>query len=217
MAWPLWPKSRVEYYNTPQGILTESGIWYRTTVDLLNEYAGELFEREPLAMHLARSDTWIRSPHTLSLWLLALGILYYHPLQLVVAIPFFFLLWQIVAPALVSRTAIFLLRVLDAVILQAVLYAGVMSVLALSGQYESVAVGLVGFICLRWGILTYLTRPIVVRCWKIMYKLPVPDHILRAFMIRSALRHGINLAGFEEIEQNVIDNMFKKKPQRGEL
>ena len=216
MAWPLWPKSRVEYYNTPQGILTESGIWYRTTVDLLNEYAGELFEREPLELHLARSDTWIRSPHTLSLWLLALGILYYHPWKLVVAIPLFFLVWQIVAPALVSRTAISLLRVLDAVILQAVLYAGVMSVLALFGQYESLAVGLIGFICLRWGILTYLTRPIVVRCWKTMYKLPVPDHILRAFMIRSALRNGINLAGFEEIEQNVIDNMFKKKPQRGE-
>ena len=216
MAWPLWPKSRVEYYNTPQGILTESGIWYRTTVDLLNEYAGELFEREPLELHLARSDTWIRSPHTLSLWLLAPGILYYHPWQLVVAIPLFFLVWQIVAPALVSRTAVSLLSVLDAVILQAVLYAGVMSVLALSGQYESLAVGLIGFICLRWGILTYLTRPIVVRCWKTMYKLPVPDHILRAFMVRSALRNGINLAGFEEIEQNVIDNMFKRKPQREE-
>ena len=215
MAWPLWPKSRVEYYNTPQGILTESGIWYRTTVDLLNEYAGELFEREPLELHLARSDAWIRSPHTLSLWLLALGILYYHLWQLAVAIPLFFLVWQIVAPALVSRTAISLLRVLDAVILQAVLYAGVMSVLALSGQYESLAVGLIGFICLRWGILTYLTRPIVVRCWKTMYKLPVPDHILRAFMIRSALRNGINLAGFEEIEQNVFKNMFKKRPQRG--
>ncbi len=215
MAWPLWPKSRVEYYNTPQGILTESGVWYRTTVDLLNEYAGELFERESLGLHLARSDTWIRSPHTLSIWLLALGIMYYQPWQLIVAIPLFFLLWQIVGPALVNRTITSIMRFMDAVILQAALYAGTMSILAMSGQYESVLIGLVGFICLRWGILTYLTRPVVVRCWEVMYKLPAPDHILRAFMIRSALRHGINLAGFEEIEKNVINNVFKKSPQKG--
>ena len=215
MVWPLWLKSKVIYHSTPQGILTESRIWYRTTVDLLNEYAGELFEREPLEFHLARSDMWIRSPHTLSLWLLALGVMYYHPWKLAVTVPLFFLVWQIVAPALVNRTMASLLRVLDAAILQAVLYAGTMSMLALDGQYGSLAVGLVGFICFRWGILTYLTRPVVVRCWKIMYKLPVPDHILRAFLIRSALKHGINLAGFGEIEQGIIENMFKERSKKG--
>ena len=55
-----------------------------------------------------------------------------------------------------------------AVILQAILYAGAMSLLALSGQYESLSVGLIGFICPRWGNWTYPTRPTVVRCWKIM-------------------------------------------------
>ncbi len=211
MAWPLWPKSKVEYHSTPQGILTESGIWYRTTIDLLNEYAGALFEREPLELHLARSDIWIRSPHTLSIWILAFGIMVYQPWKLAIAIPVFFLVWQILSPALVTRRMSFLLRVLDAVLLQAILYAGTMSVLAMSGQYGAVAVGIGGFVCFRWGILTHLTRPIVVRCWKAMYKLPVPDHILRAFMIRSALKCGINLAGFEEIEQSVIENMFRKK------
>ena len=90
MAWPLWPKNTVIYRDTPQGILTESGVWYRTTVALLNEYAAEVFEREPIEVHLARADTWIRSPHTLSAWLLALGLIYYAPLQVAVVVLIFF-------------------------------------------------------------------------------------------------------------------------------
>ena len=212
MGWPLWPKSKVEYHNTPQGILTESGVWYRTTVDLLNEYAAEVFEREPLEVHLARSDTWIRSPHTLSLWLLALGITYYNPWQFAPVVLFFFLIWQVLAPALVNRSLFPFLRVLDAVLLQAILYAGVMSALAMSGQYQAVAVGLVGFILIRWGVLTYATRPLVGHLWKAMYKLPIPDHVLRAFIVRSALRNGISLMDFKDIERSIVQNVLKKKP-----
>lgn len=217
MVWPLWPKSEIEYHNTSQGILTESGIWYRTTVDLLDEYAGELFEREALGVHLARSDTWIRSPHTLSLWLLALGLMVYNPWQLAIAVPGFFLIWQIIAPALVNRSLSPYLRLLDAALLQAILYATIMSVLAMSGQYLAVAVGLVGFVCIRWGVLTYLMRPFVARCWKSFYKLPASDHVLRAFMIRSALRYGINLTEFKKIEQSIIANILKKKMSRGRV
>lgn len=216
MAWPIWPKREVEYHNTPQGILTESGIWYRTTVDLLNDYAGELFQHEPLEVHLARSDTWIRSPHTLLIWFLGLGVLYFNPWQLAVMVPSFFLIWQILSPALVNRTLSPLLRVLDAVLLQALLYSGIMSFLAISGRYNALIVGLVGFIGLRWGILTYLLRPLVTRCWTSLYSLPVPDYTLRSFMIRSALHFGINLTGFEQIEQSIIQNVFKKKtPHKG--
>ena len=214
MSWPLWPKSRVEYHDTPQGILTESGIWYRTTAALLNEYAAELFECEPLKIHLARSDTWVRSPQTLSLWILAFGILYSELWQLAFIVPGFFLVWQILSPSLVNRSLYPLLRVLDAVLLQAILYAGIMSMLAISGQYMAVATGLTGFICIRWGILTYAARPIVTRCWKAMYKLPAPDHILRAFLVRSALRNGITLTDFKDIEQGILRDVFKKGARR---
>ncbi len=211
MGWPLWPKNKVEYLNTPQGIFTESGIWYRTTVDLLLEYAEELFERIPIEVHLARSDTWIRSPQTLSLWILALGGLLCPPWQLSVTVLGFYFLWQIVAPALVNLHLYPLLRILDSVLLQAVLYATAMSVLAMSGQYTNVIIGLIGFICIRWGILSFLMRPLVNRCWKTLYKLSAPDHTLRAFIIRSALQNGILLANFQEIEDSIIQTMFKNK------
>ncbi|MCY4205022.1 MAG: hypothetical protein OXE92_04765 [Bacteroidetes bacterium] len=211
MGWPLWPKSKVQYYDTPQGLLTESGTWYRTTIDLLNEYAAKLFEHEPLEVLLARSDTWLRSSHTLSLWLLGLGVLYYNPWQLAIVVPCFFLVWQIVCPALVSRRFSPLLRVMDAVVLQAILYAGTMTSLAISSQYQALVVGLGGFIFIRWGVLAYIMRPLVTRCWKVMYKLPASDHILRAFIVRSALNQGIVLSDFKDIEQNIIQNMLKKK------
>jgi len=211
MAWPIWPKRTVEYHNTPQGILTESGVWYKTTVQHLNEYAEELFEREPLEVQLALADTWIRSPRTLSLWLLPCGILYFDPSQWGVIVVSFFLIWQIIAPAMVNRRLSLLLKLLDAVLMQAILYATTMSVLAMSGQYHALSVGLVGLIVFRWGVLGYLTRPIVTRCWKTMYILPAPDHVLRAFIVRGALRYGITLVDFEDIEQKIVEKMSKKK------
>ncbi len=210
MAWPLWPKSKIEFLNTPQGIITESGIWYQTTVDLLFEYAGELLERIPVEVHLARSDTWVRSPQTLSLWLLALGIVFYPPWLLSVVVLGFYLLWQIVAPAVVSLRLSPLLRILDSVFLQAVLYAATMSFLAISGNYTGVIIGLVGFLCLRWGVLSFLMRPLVHRCWNMLYQLPAPDHTLRAFIIRSALHNGVLLDDFKSIEESIIQTIQKK-------
>lgn len=215
MSWPLWPKSRVKYHNTPQGILTESGIWYKTTVDLLNDYASELFEREPLELHLAFSDAWLRSPHTLSLWIMALGIMYLDPWQIALSVLLFFPAWQIIAPSLVSRNFTPILKIFDAVLLQAILYATTMSLLAMSGQYDALVIGLIGFVIFRWGVLTYLMRPVVSRCWKIMYTLPVPDHILRSYIIRGALRHGITLKDFESIEQSIVENIINKKSFKG--
>jgi len=214
MSWPLWPKTKVEYHDTPHGILTESGVWYRTTIDLLNEYAAELFEREPLEVCLARSDTWLRSPHTLSLWLLALGILYYNPWHLAIAVSIFFLIWQIICPALVNQSFSPFLRAMDAVLSQAILYAGTMSTLAMSGRYQALVVGLTGFVCIRWGVLTYVVRPLVSRCWKTIYKLPAPDYILRSFIIRGALRHGITLSNFENIERSIIQHMLRKERKK---
>jgi len=216
MRWPLWPKNRVKFHNTPQGILTESGIWYKTTVDLLNEYASDLFDREPIEIQLALADTWLRSPNTLSLWFMAIGIIYFDPWKVAVAVVLFFLIWQIIAPSLVSRNLSPIMKIFDAVLLQAMLYATVMSLLAMSGQFDAVAVGLIGFILLRWGILTYLLRPVVSRCWKAMYTLPAPDHVLRSFIIRGALRQGIGLMDFQEIERSILQNILKKKIHRRE-
>ncbi len=211
MRWPLWPKSAVKYHNTPQGILTESGIWYKTTVDHLNEYAAELFEREPIEVQLALADTWLRSPHTLSLWILAIGVVYFNPWQVAITVVIFFMIWQIIAPSLVSRNFSLILRIFDAVLLQALLYATTMSLLAMSGKYHAVSVGLIGFVLLRWGVLIYLIRPVVSRCWNAMYRLPVPDHILRSFIIRGALRQGIRLSGFRDIEQSIVQDVLRKK------
>ena len=211
MAWPIWPKKTVEYHDTPQGILTESGVWYKTTVQHLNEYAKELFEREPLEVQLALADTWIRTPHTLSLWLLPLGILYYDPSQWGIIVVSFFLIWQIIAPALVNRSLSPLIKLLDAAVMQSILYASTMSILAMSGQYYATMIGLLGFILFRWGVLSYLTRPIVIRCWESMYKLPAADHVLRAFIIRGALHYGITLSDFEDIEQKITQHISKKK------
>ncbi len=210
MKWPGWPSSEAKFVDTPSGILTDSGFWYHTREQLLRNYAGKVLEHEPLNRLLAQSDTWLRSPCSLALWLLPLFLNGLPPVQAAFAMLGIFLLWQVLGPTFVSRSILPLIRTLDAVALQAVWYALMMTLFARSGQYTALAVGLGGFVCLRWGILDYITRPLVKWLWRLLYRMPVADQVLRAFIVRAALRYGITLTDFAGIEHKIIQHVRRK-------
>ena len=45
------------YIDTPKGIFTSNGTWFRVTEDSLKEYAGELLEHESLGRTHIKSRT----------------------------------------------------------------------------------------------------------------------------------------------------------------
>lgn len=210
MKWLGWPKREAAYVDTPKGIFTESGYWYRTRESMLEDYAREVFEHEPIGRLLSKSDSWLRSPETLTLWAIPVLLLTVAPLQAIIAALGFYLVWKTVSPAIVSRIALPAVRMLETVLLQALLYLWAMVSVARSEQYLALVIGLGGFIFLRWGILSYLMRPVVKWLWQSMYRMPVADHVLRAFIIRAALHHGITLSDFADTERQIAEFLGRK-------
>lgn len=199
------------FVETPQGIFTVSGVWFETTRAALLEFAGPVFRCESLESLIRRSEVWVRSPETLAVWMLPLAMLWMAPALAAAAVLGLFILWKIVSPSAVSRVAERIFAVLEAVWLQGVFYVGVLSYFAALEQYGAVVIGLIGFVLIRWQILTRITKPLLRRTFRSLYGLPVPDQILRAFVYRTAITNGIPMPEIDRMERRVADLMRRER------
>ena len=203
-------RAETSFVDTPEGIFTASGLWFRTRESWLYDYAGAVFEREPLVRLLTHAEVWLRSAQTLTLWLLPFFLMLIGPLQAALAALVVYVGWRSLGPSFVSRALLRAFRLLDVVLLQAFYYVLILSVMAAQEQFAALWVGLGGFILLRWGLVRLATRPVVGWIWSTLYRMPVPDHVLRALIVRAALKHRIALPEFDRIEQEIIKNLRRK-------
>ncbi len=199
------------YLETPGGIFSASGHWYHTTESSLRAYAGEVLERESLATLITLSDTWLRSPQTLTLWAVPVLLLTVSPLQTSLAALGIYLVWKIVSPAMVSRALAKVLRVLENVYLQGLYYVFTLSVLAAGGNMAAMWTGLAAFILLRWGVLERVADPLIDKVHRAFWPLPPSDQVLRAFIVRTALVYRVSLPELEQMEQDILRRWSKGK------
>jgi len=210
MKFPRLHSAETTFVDTPEGIYTASGVWFRTREDSLYAYAGPVFDREPLARLFMQAEVWLRSPMTLALWLLPLLLFMLSPLQAALAALVVYVGWESLGPSFVSRTVSGVFRVLDLVLLQALYFVLTLSILAAQEQLAALGVGLGGFILLRWSLVRMVTQPVVKRIWATLYKMPVPDQVLRSFIIRAALKYHVSLPELDRIEQEILENLKRK-------
>ncbi len=207
MQLPGFHTAETQFVDTPKGIFTASGVWFRTTEALLRQYAGGVFAREPLGKLLTDAEVWLRSPQALTLWLLPMFLFLIPPLPAAAAALVVYVAWKSLGPSFVGRTLTRLFRLLDLVLLQALFYVFMLSALAAQQQYMAVWVGLGGFILLRWGLVRWATLPLVRLLWTSLYRLPVPDQVLRALILRAAMKHGVALPELDRIERQILDTL----------
>ncbi len=198
------------HVDTPRGIFTAQGVWFHATEAALEAYAGPVLEREPLPKLLADAQVWLRSAQTLALWALPLLLWLLPPLPAALAALTLYLGWKVLAPGFVTRAGVAALRRLDTVILQGLYFVFALSVLAGMGQTTAVWVGLAGFILLRWGLVAKASRPLVERLWPRLYPLPVPDQVLRALIVRVALKYGLSLPQIDRLEAKMQEKRQRK-------
>ena len=210
MKRPRFHSAETTFVDTPKGIFTASGVWFRTREAWLHDYAGPVFDREPLARLLTHAEVWLRSAQTLALWLLPFFLLMISPLQAALATLVIYVGWESLGPSFVSRVLLRVFRLLDRVLLQAIYYVLILSAVAAAEAYVALGVGLGGFILLRWGLVRWATQPVVRWIWSTLYRMPVPDHVLRALIVRAALKHRVSVPEFDRIEQEIIDNLKRK-------
>lgn len=197
------------FVDTPRGIFTAAGVWFRTTQDELERYAGGVLEHESIEQLIERTEVWLRSAQTLTVWLFPAFLLLIDPLPAALAALTIFIGWRSLGPSLVTRSLERVLRVLDFVWLQGAYYVGLLSYFAAVEHFAGVWAGLAGFILIRWGIVEKVTDLLVRLIWGTLYRMPIADQILRAFIIRAALKYHVSLPQLDQLERRIVERFSK--------
>lgn len=189
--------------DTPHGLVSPHGVHFRTTRALLEEYAGPVFEVVPLAVLVERTEVWLRGGPTVALWALVLLLPLVPAGWAALGALLVYLVWETLSPLWASRRLVAVLRVLERPLVQAALYVAILSALGVRGEVVAVGVGLAGFVLMRWRLIPWLLRPVLRALRRPLYTLPVADQVLRAFVLRAALRHGIALPQLERLKRDL--------------
>ncbi|MBO6575354.1 MAG: hypothetical protein JJ896_08065 [Rhodothermales bacterium] len=193
------------FVELPTGIFTSDGVWFHTSRADLEEFAAPVLERVPLEKLLKDSAAWLRSPGTLALWVLLIGLLTRSWQVAVLAAFTAYAGWSLLAPGLVLRPLVRLASVLGFPLVVGGAFVACLSWLAADDALVKVAVGLLGFVFVRWGLLTRALQPVLDRVVRRMYALPESDQILRALIVRHALALGVSVGDLDAMEKRMMD------------
>lgn len=197
-----------EYYvDTPRGLFTAAGHWFRTTESLLRAYAGPLLAREPLDKLLRQADVWLHLPALLMLWTLLPLLWLWEPAVAVGLALGVYLVSSLLLPLLILRPLTPILKGLANPWLQGAAYVVGLTGLAWQGHLLAVGTGLAVFVLIRWGVLARLLRPLLDRLHAALYPLPLPDQVLRSLMLRAALTHRVPLPELQAMEQELLQHL----------
>lgn len=202
--------STAAFVSTPMGIFTERGVWFHAPEEALQSYGGKILEAVSIDTLVEWASIWLRSPRILTLWLLP-AILWitasqgWSPSIGAGIAAAFHLTWTVFGPSMVSTNLVRVIGWMENVLAQALVYVFALSALASAGAQVETVIGLTGFVALRYGLVdraaSFLTRPMR----SAMYDLPLPDQILRAFLIRIALNHRLPLPQVDDLASEMLD------------
>lgn len=198
------------FIDTPKGIFTASGLWFRTTEAALADYAGPLVDREPISRLLENAALWLRSPGTIILWATPFLLWYMGPLQTTLINLFLYVLFALWGPVLASHLVLPVMRVMAHVLTQALLYVLSMSFFAMQGHFDLLIYGLVLFILVRWGLVGQAFDKVLTPLRNRLYKVPYADQMLKAVVIRAAMSHRVSLPELDRIEHFILKQLRRK-------
>ncbi len=189
------------------GLFTAAGTWYQTTEEALQTYAEPLLEHLSLSEILQAADRWLRTPETLVLWAIPL-LLYTFPVSLAfLSAIALYVVWGLLVPVTVSWWLHRLFTWLEHPLLQVVYYALLLGNLAREGNMVAVTAGIALFVAIRWGVWRRVAFPLLQRMWKVLYAVPVPDRVLKMFILRAALHFRVDLPELADIEEDVLKHL----------
>jgi len=119
-----------------------------------------------------------------------------------------------IAPSAVFHSIVPLVRKLNQPVFQGLVFVLVVSFLASAGDMVGVVAGLVGFILLRWQLVSRLLDPLADRLRRPLGTLSPTDMILRNIIVRSALKHGYDVGGIATMQRRMIEIMNYKRSRR---
>lgn len=197
-------RPKTTYIDTPTGIFTQAGTWFRTTEESLKEYAGELLQFESIESLISNAELWLRFSINLTLWMIPLILLKFAPVTGILIVLGLFVLLGITAPLYTSHYLSPVARILNYTLLQLIVYAVFLSLVLQAGDYTTPIIGFLLFVLFRWGITTKIFSPILKWMRVNLYKIPYEDKVLRSLIVRKSLKYRTSLAEVNEIEKMIM-------------
>jgi hypothetical protein len=205
------------FVELPNGLFTSGGNWFHTSVGELTAFAAPVLERVSLERLIRDAESWLRLPDTLALWVF-LGCL------LAVSIPGALAIGLVVhagaavlSPGLVLRPAIGAARIMEHPVVVGVAYVAGLSWLGSGGGVVAVVVGLAWFVLVRWGLVRRVLGPVVAPLQKRLYRLGIPDEILRAVITRNALAFRVDVGDLSAMEHRMMEIANRHRKQENHV
>lgn len=202
--------TQAAYVDTPEGIFTADGLWFRVTEAELQEYAGPVLAHVSLSDLMARAGRWLLAGQTIGIWAALVLLLTLPALPAALLALLVFLLVQCFRPILLSAWFDPVLRVLQAVPAQGLAYLVGLSAFGMAGLYGKLALGIVLFVALRWRLLETITEPLVRAVSRALYPIPMTDQVLRSTILRAAMRHRVSMPELDRIEKHIVQLLGRR-------
>lgn len=191
--------------DTPTGLFSASGFWYRTSFASIDAFAPGLREKIDLHQTVKDTEVWIRSFESAGLWtfLVALFFIGAYPAALVAFLVS--LLWYSARSAFIHPSATRFLKpfTVDGAVLLATVF--VISLVGNTGRTLDAILGLAFFFVFRFGWL----RMLLDRWHDSARPIAMNDRILRMMLLRLAMRHDIRIDAVHTMQSDLIE-AFKK-------
>lgn len=192
--------SNAVYVDTPRGIFApKSGLQFRLSEAKLQSRVGALLEKTSLGELIGMTEIWMRSAHSLALWVLPLmllllpGVLGLYPAALIVALLVWYF-WELSGAKFASLGLTKLFKILDHALLQFAINAFAWGALLnwyrmtkQIGTWEGVIIGVIGFVILKFQVLAKLFPTWIDKGRGERYPQPYPDQILTRLLHQKAI------------------------------
>lgn len=173
--------------DTPNGIFTASGHWFRTRTSHIEALVPGLAAIEPLDGIVKQAEQWIRSTESLSLWLFLALLTFTGVHVAAVASIVFYLFWYFQRSGFASPALGGFVRAATADLPILLAAVAVVSWVGNAGRTADALIGLGWVFVFRFGWL----RMLLDRWHDASRPLPMNDRILRMLLLRHAIRNGI--------------------------
>jgi hypothetical protein len=152
------------------------------------------------------ADAWMESPRTVTLWALPILLWGLPSGAAAAAAVAIYCGWALASPSFPGVGAARLLSWLRTVYFQGIYYVVTLSFLAANDQMAAVGIGLGAFVLFRWGIVEWVLQIPFRFVHRRLYPLPVADQVLRALIVRAALKYRVSVPQVDAITSDILDH-----------
>ncbi|MDI6400702.1 hypothetical protein QLX67_01755 [Balneolaceae bacterium ANBcel3] len=197
------------FIETPRGIFTSAGNWFHITREHLEAFAPGLLSKHSLKKLIRQSEVWIRSSDSLGILLFMVLLYTSSPLLAVLMTTAFVFVWHLYKSTLVSIGLTKLIQVADKEFFLVLVSVFVLSWMGITGEYISVAAGIVFFCILKFGWLRNLVDIAYSRLKK--QPLHLNDRLLKMLVLRYAIKEDISVKEIQKMEQEILTLVNKQE------